>query len=102
MIDPNASLALSAALFSVGIVGVFARRSIFSAFLSLELMLCATVLALTSFDLLHSQSVSPSEVVMGRGAAVLILSVALAQAVIGLGLLIASSRNRVSDDGVSS
>ena len=103
MIDPNASIALSAALFGLGILGVFVRRSPISLLLSLQLMLAASVLALVSFDL--TTSVSPGRVEIaqmlveqhvrnnaGQGFGVLILSVATAQVTIGLGLMIAGRR----------
>ena len=99
MIDPNAPLLLSVALFSLGIVGVFARRSVLLAFLGVELMLCASVLALASFDLAHTQASAAEEIVAGRGFAVMILSVAIAQTFVGLGLLVAARRNQSSAHG---
>lgn len=111
MIDPNASIALSAALFGLGILGVFVRRSPISLLLSLQLMLAASVLALVSFDLTTSVSPGRAEIAQmlveqhvgrsagksagntaGQGFGVLILSVATAQVTIGLGLMIAGRR----------
>lgn len=97
MIDPHLSLWLSGGLLCLGIVGAIVRRSAVSAFLSLELMLCSAILALTSFDLIHQQTAlvnGPSGVsVAGRGFAVMIFSIAIAQAFVGLALLIAKRRN---------
>lgn len=111
MIDPNASIALSAALFGLGILGVFVRRSPISLLLSLQLMLAASVLALVSFDLTTSVSPGRAEIAQmlveqqvgrstgkstgntaGQAFGVLILSVATAQVTIGLGLMIAGRR----------
>jgi len=111
MIDPNASIALSAALFGLGILGVFVRRSPISLLLSLQLMLAASVLALVTFDLTTSVSPDRTEIAQmlveqhvgrstgksagntaGQGFGVLILSVATAQVTIGLGLMIAGRR----------
>ena len=111
MIDPNASIALSAALFGLGILGVFVRRSPISLLLSLQLMLAASVLALVSFDLTTSVPPGRAEIAQmlveqqvgrstgksagntaGQGFGVLILSVATAQVTIGLGLMIAGRR----------
>lgn len=90
MIDPNASIALSAALFGLGILGVFVRRSTISVLLSLQLMLAASVLAQVSFD----HTVSSVGQAAGQGFGVLVLSVATAQVTVGLGLLIAARRER--------
>lgn len=111
MIDPNASIALSAALFGLGILGVFVRRSPISLLLSLQLMLAASVLALVSFDLTTSVPPGRAEIAQmlveqqvgrstgkstgntaGQAFGVLILSVATAQVTIGLGLMIAGRR----------
>ena len=111
MIDPNASIALSAALFGLGILGVFVRRSTISVLLSLQLMLAASVLALVSFDLTTSVPPGRAEIAQmlveqqvgrstgkstgntaGQAFGVLILSVATAQVTIGLGLMIAGRR----------
>jgi NADH-quinone oxidoreductase subunit K len=86
MLDPNAAIALSAALFGLGILGVFVRRNPIAVLLSLQLMLAASVLALVSFDLTFAGSSA------GQGFGVLILSVATAQVSVGLGLLIAARR----------
>lgn len=103
MVDPHISLWLSGGLFCLGIVGVMARRNSVSAFLSLELMLCSAIVALTSFDLIQGQALASSVEVAGRGFSVMIFSIATAQAFVGLALLIAKRRDgSVHSAGASS
>lgn len=94
MIDPQAAVAFSAVLFALGIFGVLVRRSVISVLLSLELMFAAAVVALVSFDRMLPPAGGDADRVAGQGFAVLILSVATAQMMVGLGLLVAAQRNR--------
>jgi NADH:ubiquinone oxidoreductase subunit K len=94
MIDPHAALALSAALFALGIFGALVRRSVISVLLSLEFMFAATVVALVSFDRTLPLTDLGSHGVEGQGFALLILTVATAQMMVGLGLLFAAQRSR--------
>jgi len=89
MAGPTVALWLSAGLFCLAIVGVILRRNALSSFLSFELMICSAILALTAFDLARG----PSGDVAGRGFAVMVYSVAIAQAFVGLALLIARRRS---------
>lgn len=101
MIDPNAPLALSALLFMLGSLGVFAHRGVLSALLSIELMLCGGVLALIAFDRTgvgHASEVNPA----GEGLSVMVLSIATAQAIVGLAMLIAVRRGTANADSRSS
>jgi NADH:ubiquinone oxidoreductase subunit K len=118
MLDPNATIALSAALFGLGILGVFVRRNAITVLLSLQLMLAASVLALVSFDHTNHYTISaadnsnippkgdpalahgerPSEQSAGQGFGVLILSVCTAQVTVALGLLLAARRERSLPD----
>ncbi|MFT5441502.1 MAG: NADH-quinone oxidoreductase subunit K [Myxococcota bacterium] len=92
MVDPIAPLVLSAVLFGLGVIGVFAHRGAISVLLSIEFVLCAAVVALVSFDRLHSSALPGATATGGEGLSVLVLSVATAQAIVGLGLLIAARR----------
>lgn len=92
MTGPEVALLLSAGLFCLGIVGVIARRTSVSSLLSLELMLCAAVVALASFDLMPRATGATGDAVQGRAFALLVFSIALAQSFIGLALLIAQRR----------
>lgn len=90
-IDPAASLWLSAVLFGLGIVGVFARRSSLAMLMSFQLMAAASVLALAGFDAqrLARAHEAPAS---GQALGVLILTLCAAQGMIALGLLIARRR----------
>ncbi len=80
-------LALAAALFTVGIIGVLTRRNIIIIFMSLELILNAVNINLIAFAR-HWGSVD------GHIFAIFIITVAAAEAAVGLGILIAFFRNR--------
>ena len=80
-------LALAAALFTVGVIGVLTRRNIIIIFMSLELILNAVNINLIAF-VRHWGSVD------GHIFAIFIITVAAAEAAVGLGILIAFFRNR--------
>ena len=100
MIDLDLTIALSATLFGLGILGVFARRSVVAVLLSLDLMLCSAALALVAFDYTVAYTIAAADRSAvdagGQGFAVLILTVATAQTIVGLGLLVARRHNRDS------
>jgi len=72
-------LALSAALFAVGLFGLIARRAILFQLISVEIMLAGPALA---FIAAGAQQGSAA----GQGMFVLILSLAAAEAAVGLAL----------------
>ncbi|MEN6536141.1 MAG: NADH-quinone oxidoreductase subunit NuoK [Bryobacteraceae bacterium] len=80
-------LVLSAALLLVGAAGVLARRNIVIILMSIELILNAVNINLVAFSR-HFQSVD------GQVFATFIIAVAVAEAAVGLGILIALFRNR--------
>ena len=80
-------LVLSAALLLVGTAGVLARRNIVIILMSIELILNAVNINLVAFSR-HFQSVD------GQVFAAFIIAVAVAEAAVGLGILIALFRNR--------
>ena len=80
-------LALAAALFTIGVIGVLTRRNIIIIFMSLELILNAVNINLIAFAR-HWGSVD------GHIFAIFIITVAAAEAAVGLGILIAFFRNR--------
>jgi NADH-quinone oxidoreductase subunit K len=86
-----AYLILSVLLFATGAVGVLIRRSPLIILLALEIMLNAGNLALIAFAR-HA----------GNGAgqifALTVMVVAAAEAVVGLGLIVAVSRQRIELD----
>ena len=80
-------LALSAALLLIGTVGVLTRRNIVIILMSIELILNAVNLNLVAFsNVLHN--------VRGQIFAIFIITDAVAEAAIGLGILIALFRNK--------
>ena len=88
MLVPTSYLiALSAALFTIGALGVLIRRNIIIIFMSIELMLNAANLAFVTFARqLHSMD--------GQVIVFFVMTVAAAEAAVGLALIIAVFRSR--------
>ena len=87
----SAYLILSVILFVTGAFGVLIRRSPLIVLLALEIMLNAGNLALIAFSR-HTGDGS------GQIFALAVMVVAAAEAVVGLGLIVAMSRKRVELD----
>ncbi len=86
-ITPYHYLALSAALFSIGLIGVMVRRNIIIVLMSIELMLNAVNINLAAFSSqLHEAT--------GQVFAIFIIAVAAAEAAVGLGIILAFYRNK--------
>lgn len=86
-----AYLVLSVVLFATGALGVLLRRSPLIILLALELMLNAANLAMVAF----ARQIGGQE---GHIFALTVMVVAAAEAVIGLGLIVAISRIRTDLD----
>jgi NADH-quinone oxidoreductase subunit K len=86
-----AYLILSIVLFATGALGVLVRRSPLIILLALELMLNAGNLALIAFARQHGGE-------DGQIFALTVMVVAAAEAVVGLGLIVAMSRTKVELD----
>jgi NADH-quinone oxidoreductase subunit K len=84
-------LVLAVVLFSIGALGVLIRRSPLIILLALEIMLNAGNLALIAF----SRHAGNGD---GQIFALTVMVVAAAEAVVGLGLIVAVSRRRVDLD----
>jgi NADH-quinone oxidoreductase subunit K len=84
------SLALSALLFTIGVVGVVVRRNAIILFLCIELMLNAVNLAFVAF--------SRSAGIDGQIFVFFVMTVAAAEAAVGLALVIAIFRHIDSVD----
>jgi NADH-quinone oxidoreductase subunit K len=80
-------MVLSAALLLIGTAGVLARRNIVIILMSIELILNAVNINLVAFSQ-YFRSVS------GQIFAVFVIAVAVAEAAVGLGILIALFRNK--------
>ena len=84
-------LSLSAVLFSIGVMGVLFRSNLIIILMSVELMLNAVNLTLVAF----SQYLGD---VSGQILVFFVMSVAAAEAAIGLALVIAIFRNKLTVD----
>jgi NADH-quinone oxidoreductase subunit K len=81
-------LVLSAALLLIGTVGVLTRRNIVIILMSIELMLNAVNINLIAFS--HAWH----NLVNGQVFAIFVITDAVAEAAVGLGILIALFRNK--------
>jgi NADH-quinone oxidoreductase subunit K len=84
-------LVLSAFIFCIGVVGVLTRRSPLVILISLELMLNSGNLALVAFSRMTGTG-------DGQIFALIVMIVAACEVVVGLGLIVAMSRNRLPMD----
>lgn len=81
-------LGLSAFLFTVGVVGIFInRKNIIVILMAIELILLSVNLNLIAFSVF-------SGTIVGQVFAMLVLTVAAAEAAIGLAILVVFFRNR--------
>jgi NADH-quinone oxidoreductase subunit K len=80
-------VALSLVLFSLGVVGVMLRRNFITVLLSLELIFNAVNLNLIAFSFRLAD-------LAGQVLAIFVITIAAAEAAIGLGLIIALMRLR--------
>jgi NADH-quinone oxidoreductase subunit K len=87
MIPTSHYLYLSLAMFIIGIIGVLTRRNVIIILMSIELILNAVGINLVAFSR-HVGSVD------GQVFAIFVITVAAAEAAVGLGIIIAFFRNR--------
>lgn len=87
----NYFLITSAILFSIGFIGVLTRRNILVIFMSAELMMNAVNLSLIAFGVsLNSMA--------GQNFVVFVVTVAAAEAAVGLAIIIALVRQKPTID----
>ena len=86
-ITPYHYLVLSAALFTIGVLGVMLRRNVIIIFMSIELMLNAVNINLAAFS--HQWQNATGQVF-----AIFVIVVAAAEAAVGLGIILAFFRNK--------
>ena len=88
MIGLNDYLAVAAILFTIGVFGIFVnRRNIIVILMAIELILLAVNINLVAFSVyLHD--------VVGQIFAMFVLTVAAAEAAVGLAILVTFFRNR--------
>lgn len=89
MVPVSLYLVVATVLFGIGTVGVLMTRNMIVLFMSIELMLNAANLALIAFS--RSMNVLDGHVVV-----FLVMTIAAAEAAVGLGMIITIFRNRDS------
>jgi NADH-quinone oxidoreductase subunit K len=87
MVPIHHYLILAAALFTIGVVGVLTRRNIMVILMSIELMMNAVNINLIAFSGRLGQ-------VSGQVFAIFVITVAAAEAAVGLGIVIAMFKNK--------
>ncbi|HVL98261.1 MAG TPA: NADH-quinone oxidoreductase subunit NuoK [Egibacteraceae bacterium] len=91
MVPAGHYLALAAALFTVGVVGVLLRRSLIVIFMSIELMLNSVNLTLVSFARINGN-------LDGQVLSFFVMVVAAAEVTVGLALIVNLFRLKASVD----
>ncbi len=91
MIGLNHFLVFSGTLFCIGLFGALAKRSAIAILMGLEVMLTAVNINLVAI----SRYVTP-EYLVGQVFAVFVIAVAAAEVAVGLALIVAIYRNRIS------
>ena len=89
MIPTSWCVALSTALFVIGLFGLLSRRNAVAILMSIELMLNAANINFVAF----SQFVSPKDL-SGQVFALFVMAIAAGEAAVGLAIVIALYRSR--------
>ena len=88
VMGPTVVLALSTALFAIGLFGLLQRRSLVAMLISLELMLAAVSINIVALTRHHG-----SDPVMGQSVVLVLIGVAAAEAAVALSLFVAIHRS---------
>jgi NADH-quinone oxidoreductase subunit K len=80
------ALALSAVLFTIGVIGVLTRRNAIIVFMCVELMLNAVNLSFVAFSKMYGAT--------GQVFVVFVMTVAAAEAAVGLAIIISIFRHK--------
>ena len=91
MITLQHFLVFSGALFCIGLFGALAKRNAIAILMGLEVMLTAVNINLVAF----SRYVTPG-VLIGQVFAIFVIAVAAAEVAVGLALIVAIYRDRIS------
>ena len=86
-------LTLAAILFSIGFLGMMIRKNALIMFMCIELMLNAVNINLMSFS-----SYIDNNLIQGQVFTIFVITVAAAEAAVGLAILLSLYRNRVTVD----
>jgi NADH-quinone oxidoreductase subunit K len=89
MVPPSYFMGLSAVLFGIGVAGVMLRRNVIIIFMSIELMLNAVNLAFVALSRAWGS-------VDGQAIVFFVMTVAAAEAAVGLGIILTMFRNRAT------
>lgn len=89
MVSSSAYMILSATIFAIGVLGVLVRRNVLVMFMSIELMLNGVNLALVAL----SKQLGSLD---GQVLVFLVMTVAAAEAAVGLAIIICLFRNKKS------
>ncbi len=89
MVSLNSYLILGAILFSIGAVGVFTRRNVLIIYMCIELMLNAVNLTFITFSKFLND-------MNGHVFVFMIMTVAAAEAAVGLAIIISLFRNKAT------
>jgi len=89
MVSLNSYLILAAILFSIGAVGVFTRRNVLIMYMCIELMLNAVNLTFLAFSKFLND-------MNGHVFVFMIMTVAAAEAAVGLAIIISLFRNKAT------
>ncbi|MBI4446214.1 MAG: NADH-quinone oxidoreductase subunit NuoK [Acidobacteria bacterium] len=87
MVETTHYLILSTIVFTIGVVGVLTRRNVIVVLMCIELMLNSVNLNLVAFS-------DRFQNVVGQVFTVFVITVAAAEAAVGLGIVIALFRNK--------
>jgi len=87
IITPTHYLVLSALVFTIGVIGVLTRRNVIIVLMSIELMVNSVNLNLIAFS-------DQLQKLGGQVFAVFVITVAAAEAAVGLGIVISLFRNK--------
>lgn len=93
MVPLTSWLALAAVLFTIGLYGVLTKRNLVIVLVSIELMLSAVNINLVAFS-----SVGAMANISGQIFTLFVITVAAAEAAVGLAILISLYRHRQSAD----
>jgi NADH-quinone oxidoreductase subunit K len=97
--SPEFFLTISALVFSLGLIGMVTRRNPLIMFMSIELMLNAANLAFVTFSRFgHKVATQHGGPADGPVFAFVVMTIAAAEAVVGLAIIITIFRNKHSVD----
>lgn len=96
--NPEFYLGLSGLLFAIGLVGLIIRRNPLVMFMSIELMLNASNVAFMTFSRFHDKALAHGGAHDGPVFTFVVMTIAAAEAVVGLAIIITIFRNKHSVD----